>query len=69
MLQVVQVMDANAIKPGMTEIPQETMIRVWMAYSYMSIVLMGGESVQRSNTSEGRKVFSRCARKCPSRHV
>ena len=31
MLQVVQIMDANAIKPGMAEIPQETMMRVWMA--------------------------------------
>ena len=40
MLQVVQTMDAKAIKPGMAEIPQETMMRVWMAYSYMHIVLM-----------------------------
>lgn len=66
MLQVVQVMDANAIKPGMTEIPQETMIRVWMAYSYMSIVLMGGESVQRSNTFRRcRKEFSRLRKEMP----
>jgi hypothetical protein len=66
MLQVVQMMDAKAVKPGMAEIPQETMMRVWMAYSYMHIVLMGGRSVRRHNLFNNcRKIFSQIRKELP----
>jgi len=66
MLQVVQIMDANAIKPGMAEIPQETMMRVWMAYDYMHIVLMANESARRFNAFNGyRKIFSQIRKEMP----
>jgi hypothetical protein len=66
MLQVVQIMDANAIKPGMAEIPQETMMRVWMAYSYMNILLMVGGSARRFNAFKNyRKVFSQIRKEMP----
>jgi hypothetical protein len=66
MLQVVQIMDANAIKPGMAEIPQETMMRVWMAYSYMNIVLAANNSARRFNIFQNcRKVFSRIRKEMP----
>jgi hypothetical protein len=66
MLQVVQMMDAKAIKPGMAEIPQETMMRVWMAYSYMHIVLLGGRSARRHSVLNNcRKVFSQVRKEMP----
>jgi hypothetical protein len=66
MLQVVQTMDAKAIKPGMAEIPQETMMRVWMAYSYMHIVLMANASVRRFNVFNNcRKIFSQVRKEMP----
>jgi hypothetical protein len=66
MLQVVQIMDAKAIKPGMAEIPQETMMRVWMAYSYMHIVLMASGSARRLNAFKNyRKVFSQIRKEMP----
>jgi hypothetical protein len=66
MLQAVQIMDAKAIKPGMAEIPQETMMRVWMAYSYMHIVLMAGNSAPRfSAFNNYRKIFSQIRKEMP----
>ncbi len=66
MLQVVQIMDAKAIKPGMAEIPQETMMRVWMAYSYMHIVLEVGNSAQRLSAFKNyRKMFSQVRKEMP----
>jgi hypothetical protein len=66
MLQVVQIMDAKAIKPGMAEIPRETMMRVWMAYSYMHILLMAGSSSRRFNSFNNcRKVFSQIREEMP----
>jgi hypothetical protein len=66
MLQVVQTMDAKAIKPGMAEIPQETMIRVWMAYSYMHIVLMANASARRLNVFNNcRKIFIQVRKEMP----
>jgi hypothetical protein len=66
MLQVVQIMDAKAIKPGMAEIPQETMMRVWMAYSYMHIVLLINSSARRFNAFNNyRKVFSQIRKEMP----
>jgi hypothetical protein len=66
MLQVVQIMDANAIKPGMAEIPQETMMRVWMAYNYMNIVLIANSSARRFNAFNSyRKVFSQTRKEMP----
>lgn len=66
MLQVVQTMDAKAIKPGMAEIPQETMMRVWMAYSYMHIVLTANSSAYRFNVFNNcRKIFSQVRKEMP----
>jgi hypothetical protein len=66
MLQVVQIMDAKAVKPGMAEIPQETMMRVWMAYSYMHIVLVAGDSARQFNTYRNcRKVYSQVRKEMP----
>jgi hypothetical protein len=66
MLQVVQIMDAKAIKPGMAEIPQETMMRVWMAYSYMHIVLMASGSARRFNAFKNcRKIFRQIRKEMP----
>jgi hypothetical protein len=66
MLQVVQIMDAKAIKPGLAEIPQETMMRVWMAYSYMHSVLMANSSARRFNAFQNcRKVFSQIRKEAP----
>jgi hypothetical protein len=66
MLQVVQIMDAKAIKPGLAEIPQETMMRVWMAYSYMHSVLMANSSARRFNAFQNcRNVFSQIRKEAP----
>jgi hypothetical protein len=66
MLQVVQMMDAKAIKPGMAEIPQETMVRVWMAYSYMHIILMVNASARRFNAFNNcRNVFRQIRKEMP----
>jgi hypothetical protein len=66
MLQVVQIIDAKAIKPGMAEIPQETMMRVRMAYNYMQIVLTANASAQRFNIFNNcRKVFSQIRKEMP----
>lgn len=66
MLQVVQIMDAKAIKPGMAEIPQETMMRVWMAYSYMNVVLTARSSERRCQTFRSYiKEFSRIRKTMP----
>ena len=66
MLQVVQIMDAKAIKPGMTEIPQETMMRVWMAYGYMHLLLMVGGSARRFNAFKNyRNVFGQIRKEMP----
>jgi hypothetical protein len=66
MLQVVQIMDAKAIKPGMAEIPQETMMRVWMAYSYMHLVLMANASARRFNAFQKcRKAFGQIRKEMP----
>jgi hypothetical protein len=66
MLQVIQIMDAKAIKPGMAEIPQETMMRVWMAYSYMHIVLMSSDSPRRiSSFANYRKFFIQIRKEVP----
>ena len=66
MLQVVQIMDAKAIKPGLAEIPQETMMRIWMAYSYMHSVLMANSSARRFSAFQNcRKVFSQVRKEVP----
>ncbi len=66
MLQVVQIMDAKAIKPGMAEIPQETMMRVWMAYSYMHIILMVNSSARRFHSFKNyRKLFRQVRKEMP----
>lgn len=66
MLQVVQIMDATAVKPGMAQIPQETMMRVWMAYTYMAAVLEAGRSPRRHKAFvHYRKVFSRIRKEMP----
>ncbi len=66
MLQVVQIMDAKAIKPGMAEIPQETMMRVWMAYSYMHNILMASRSPRRFKAFQYcRKIFGGIRKQMP----
>jgi hypothetical protein len=66
MLQVVQIMDAKAVKPGMAEIPQETMMRVWMAYSYMHILVMSGSSARRFNAFKNcRKLYGQVRKEMP----
>jgi len=66
MLQAVQMMDAKAIKPGMAQIPQETMMRVWMAYSYMNIVLTARNSDRRFTAFKNyRRTFSRVRKEMP----
>jgi len=66
MLQVVQIMDAKAVKSGMAQIPQETMMRVWMAYSYMNVVLEARSTEQRQNAFRSyRKEFSKIRKEIP----
>jgi hypothetical protein len=66
MLQVVQVMDAKAVKPGLAEIPQETMMRVWMAYSYMNVVLIARSSARRDRSFKNyRKAFNQIRKEMP----
>lgn len=66
MLQVVQIMDAKAVKPGVAQIPQETMMRVWMAYSYMNIVLEARNTEKRLSAFRGyRKEFSKIRKEMP----
>lgn len=47
MLQVLQLADANAVRPDMARIPRETLMRVWMAYNYMNVVLVVRSSPSR----------------------
>jgi hypothetical protein len=66
MLQVVQIMDAKAVKPGMAQIPQETMMRVWMAYSYMNIVLLARSSDRRQKAFKNYiKIFTQIRKEMP----
>ncbi len=66
MLQVVQIMDAKAVKPGMAQIPQETMMRVWMAYSYMNIVLLARNSDRRHKAFKSYiKIFTQIRKEMP----
>ena len=66
MLQVVQIMDAKAVKPGMAQIPQETMMRVWMAYSYMNIVLLARNSDRRYKAFKSYiKIFTQIRKEMP----
>ncbi|MEJ2110231.1 MAG: hypothetical protein P8Z37_10025 [Acidobacteriota bacterium] len=66
MLQVVQIMDAQAVKSGMAQIPQETMMRVWMAFSYMTLVLKANSSARRQTTFNNyRKAFSQIRKEMP----
>jgi hypothetical protein len=66
MLQVVQMMDAKAVKPDMAQIPQETLMRVWMAYNYMNIVLTARSSTQRYQAFNNyRKVFNQVRKELP----
>jgi hypothetical protein len=66
MLQVVQIMDAKAVKSGMAQIPQETMMRVWMAYSYMNVVLMVQCSDRRYKAFKNyRKLFNQIRKEMP----
>ena len=66
MLHVVQIMDAKAVKSGLAQIPQETMMRVWMAYSYMNVVLMVRSSARRCKAFKNyRKAFNRIRRIMP----
>ncbi|MBN1569869.1 MAG: hypothetical protein JXA73_18640 [Acidobacteria bacterium] len=63
MLQVLQIADANAVRADMARIPQETLIRVWMAYDYMSLVLMVRSSPARYKAFMNyREAFGRIRR-------
>jgi hypothetical protein len=60
MLQVLQLADANAVRPGMAQISQVTRMRVWMAYDYMMFVLLVRSSPARYQSfMHYRNVFNR----------
>jgi hypothetical protein len=66
MLQVLQLADANAIRADMSQIPQETLMRVWMAYDYMNLVLMVRSSSARYKAFMNyREVFNGIRREKP----
>jgi hypothetical protein len=66
MLQAVQIMDAKAVKSDIAQIPQETMMRVWMAYSYMNIVLEARNTEKRLTAFRiYRKEFSKIRKEMP----
>ncbi|MBN2318500.1 MAG: hypothetical protein JXR49_05455 [Acidobacteria bacterium] len=66
MLQVVQIMDAKAVKSDMAQIPQETMMRVWIAHSYMNVVLTVNSSPRRCKAFKNyRKLFNRIRKEMP----
>ena len=66
MLQVVQLADANAVRPGMAQIPKVTLMRVWMAYDYMMFVLIVRSSDARYKAFMNyRDLFSRIRREKP----
>jgi hypothetical protein len=66
MLQVLQFADANAVRPGMAQIPQVTLMRVWMAYDYMIFVLLVRSSPARYQAFMNyRNVLNRIRREKP----
>ena len=66
MLQVLQLADANAVRPGMAQIPQVTLMRVWMAYDYMMFVLIVRSSPARYKAFMNyRNAFSLIRREKP----
>jgi hypothetical protein len=66
MLQVVQLADANAVRPGMAQIPKVTLMRFWMAYDYMMSVLTVRSSPARYETFMSyRNEFIRIRREKP----
>ncbi len=66
MLQVLQLADANAVRPGMAQIRQVTLMRVWMAYDYMMFVLMVRSSPARYQAFiHYRNLLSRIRREKP----
>jgi len=66
MLQVLQLADANAVRPGMAQISQVTLMRFWMAYDYMQFVLLARSSPDRYETFMNcRNTFSLIRREKP----
>ncbi|MBN2339534.1 MAG: hypothetical protein JXP48_13460 [Acidobacteria bacterium] len=66
MLQVLQIADANAVRPDMARIPRETLMRVWMAYDYMNLVLAVRSSPSRyRDFMRYREIFGRIRRGKP----
>ncbi len=66
MLQVLQLADANAVRPGMAQISQVTLMRFWMAYDYMQFVLLARSSPDRYKTfMDCRNTFSLIRREKP----
>jgi hypothetical protein len=66
MLRILQFADANAVRPGMAQIPQATQIRVWMAYDYMMFVLSVRSSPARYKAFMNyRNAFSLIRREKP----
>ncbi len=66
MLQVLQIADANAVRPGMAQISQSTLMRVWMAYDYMRFVLLVRSSPARHQAFMNyRNEFNRIRREKP----
>lgn len=66
MLQVLQIADANAVRPDMARIPRETLMRVWMAYDYMNVVLAVRSSPSRYRAfMRYREAFGRIRRGKP----
>ncbi len=66
MLQVLQFADANAVRPGMAQIPQVTLMRVWMAYDYMMFILIVRSSPARYKAfMDYRNAFIRIRREKP----
>ncbi|HSW39876.1 MAG TPA: hypothetical protein VLL97_10325 [Acidobacteriota bacterium] len=66
MLQVLQLADANAVRPGMAQIPQVTLMRVWMAYDYLRFVIMVRSSPERYQAFMNyRDLFGRIRKEKP----
>ncbi len=66
MLQVLQLADANAVRPGMAQVSQVTLMRFWMAYDYMMFVLLVRNSPARHEAFMNyRKTFSLIRREKP----
>jgi len=66
MLHILQLADANAVRPGMAQIPEVTRTRVWLAYDYMMFVLMVRSDPSRYRAfMRHRDAFGRIRREKP----